>query len=119
MEESYLTKREFDGFTGSFRDEMQRVGSLVTQTNAKIDTLVNGRIEEARVMGEIIGQIKAILARLEKHDHDMEELQRAIELVKSQDNERHSSESKSRLGWFLYLTAGIIVALVTAFIVKN
>ena len=119
MPDDFLTKREFDGFASSFRGEIQRLGELVTQTNAKIDTLVNGRIDEARVMGEITGQIRAILDRLEKHDKEVNELRTIIETVKERESERQNGDKQVRLNGWTTLAIGVIIAIITGYFARK
>jgi hypothetical protein len=117
MGDEFLTKREFDGFAHTVRGEFSRFGEQLTQVSTKIDTLVNGRIEEARVMGEITGAIKAINERLERHEKDSGEQRRMheselIELRKQINNieEGSKSEVQGRLkGWHQ-----VAISLITA-----
>lgn len=117
MADEFLTKREFDGFTHTVRGEFSRFGEQLTQVSTKIDTLVNGRIEEARVMGEITGAIKAINERLERHERESGEQRRMheselIELRKQINNieEGSKEEVQGRLkGWHQ-----VVISLITA-----
>ena len=72
MPDDFITKREFDGFTTSMRNDFQRLAEQWTQALSKLDTLLNGRIEEARVMGEISSDIRAIRERQERQEQTVQ-----------------------------------------------
>jgi Ran GTPase-activating protein (RanGAP) involved in mRNA processing and transport len=79
MPEEYIGKREFDGFATSIRSDFQRLADQWTQALSKLDTLLNGRIEEARVMGEISSDIRAIRERQERQERAVEDVKRSAE----------------------------------------
>lgn len=125
MTEDYLTKREFDGFGKSVQGEFKRIGDYVTQVSAKIDMLLTGRIEEARVMGEITGAIKAINERLERQERETSDLRRIQETevigLKAQINEVEkgiSKQAEGKVNWFMQLSMLIVAALIGAALTK-
>ncbi len=121
MAEEFLTIREFDGFTSTVRTEFSRFGEQLTQVSTKIDTLVNGRTEEARVMGEITGAIKSINDRLGRHEREFSEIRRMhdselvdlrdqIENIKKGDKE----DDRGRLKGWHQLTISLITVIFAA-----
>ena len=79
MPEEFIGKREFDGFTTSIRSDFNRLAEQWTQALSKLDTLLNGRIEEARVMGEISSDIRAIRERQERQEQTVQGVERAVQ----------------------------------------
>lgn len=125
MPEEYIGKREFDGFGGAVREEFKQLRGDLTQVSAKIDMLLNGRIEEARVIGEISGEIRAINQRLERQERETAELRRLQEtevanlrgeIGKVQDEQMN--HTKGNVSWFMQLGMLIIAAIVGGIITK-
>lgn len=110
MAEEFITKREFDGFAQTVRGEFQRVGEQLTQVASKLDTLVNGRIEEARVIGEISGAIKAINERLERLERDRATDRSDIDELRKDDRK----DDKTRLNWWSQMILVFIAAIAGA-----
>jgi oligoendopeptidase F len=79
MPDEYIGKREFDGFATSIRSDFQRLADQWTQALSKLDTLLNGRIEEARVMGEISSDIRAIREQQNRQERAVEDVKRSAE----------------------------------------
>ena len=118
MAEEFLTIREFDGFTNTVRSEFSRFGEQLTQVSTKIDTLVNGRTEEARVMGEITGAIKAINDRLERHERESSDIRRMhdtelVALREQIDNIKKGDkdDDRGRLKGWHQVTISLITAI--------
>lgn len=118
MTDDFISRPEFNSSMTAVREEIKRVGESVTQVSAKIDTLVNGRIEEARVIGEISGAIKAINERLERQERETAELRRLQESevaglkgeIKSV-REEQASNTKGHVNWFMQLAMLVIAAI--------
>lgn len=110
MADEYITKREFDGFGQTVRGEFQRVGEQLTQVASKLDTLVNGRILEARVIGEISGAIKAINERLERLERDRASDRSDIDELRKNDRK----DDKTRLNWWSQMILVFIAAIAGA-----
>lgn len=107
MVDEPLGRREFDGFSHSVRDDFKRFGEQLTQVAAKIDTLVNGRIEEARVIGEISGAIRSINERLERLERQQNHNQSQIDELWDNDKK----EDKSKVNWWSQIGIVIIAAI--------
>lgn len=103
MPEDYIGKREFDGYAQSMRDEVQRVSDQVRDVSVKIDSLVNIRIDEARMMGQITESIRAINDRLERHEAAEKAMSIEIERMK---------EGKTK--WWSQLAALVVAAITGA-----
>lgn len=79
MPDDLISRNEFNGFVSSIRVDLQRSSDQWTQALSKLDTLLNGRIEEARVMGEISSDIRAIRERQERQERAVEDVKRSAE----------------------------------------
>jgi chromosome segregation ATPase len=101
MTEEYIGKREFDGFGNTVREGFNRLQENMTQVSVKLDTLVNSRIEEARVIGEISGEIRAINQRLERLERDGESKQKEIDDLWTE----HNAHADGKIRWFYQLIA--------------
>jgi hypothetical protein len=126
MPEEYIGKREFDGFGNTVREGFNRLQENMTQVSVKLDTLVNGRVEEARVIGEISGKISAIIERLERQERETDALKKAQEAEAASFREqisdlkdRHVRESDGKVNWFMQIVALIVSAITGGFIMKN
>ena len=89
------------------RDEFQRVSDQVREVSVKVDSLVNVRIEEARMMGQITESIRAINDRLERH----ESAERALEIEL-----KTLKDGKSK--WWSQLSIYVLAAIIGAFFAK-
>lgn len=125
MPEEYIGKREFDGFGGAVREEFKQLRGDLTQVSAKIDMLLNGRIEEARVIGEISGEIRAINQRLERQERETAELRRLQETEVAnlrgeigKVQEEQMNHTKGNVSWFMQLAMLVIAAIVGGIITK-
>lgn len=125
MPEEYIGKREFDGFGGAVREEFKQLRGDLTQVSAKIDMLLNGRIEEARVIGEISGEIRAINQRLERQERETAELRRLQETEVTNlrgeikgIQEEQLNHTKGNVSWFMQLAMLVIAAIVGGIITK-
>jgi hypothetical protein len=107
MAEEFIGKREFDGYAQSMRDEVQRVSDLIRDVSIKIDGLVNIRIEEARMMGQITESIRAINDRLERHEAAERALEVELKLLK---------DGKTK--WWSQLGIYVAAAVIGAFFAK-
>lgn len=74
MTDAFITEREFNGFSRAVNDNFSRIADQLSQMTAKLDTLVNSRVEEARVIGEISGAIRSINDRLERQEGEISKL---------------------------------------------
>ena len=125
MPEEFIGKREFDGFGGAVREEFKQLRGDLTQVSTKIDMLLNGRVEEARVIGEISGEIRAINQRLERQERETAELRRLQETevtnlrgeIKGIQDEQ-LNHAKGGVSWFMQLAMLVIAAIVGGFITK-
>lgn len=125
MPEEFIGKREFDGFGGAVREEFKQLRGDLTQVSAKIDMLLNGRIEEARVLGEMSGEIRAINQRLERQERETAELRRLQETevtnlrgeIKGIQDEQ-LNHTKGNVSWFMQLAMLVIAAIVGGIITK-
>ena len=125
MPEEFIGKREFDGFGGAVREEFKQLRGDLTQVSAKIDMLLNGRIEEARVIGEISGEIRAINQRLERQERETAELRRLQETEVAnlrgeigKVQEEQMNHTKGNVSWFMQLAMLVIAAVVGGIITK-
>ena len=125
MPEEFIGKREFDGFGGAVREEFKQLRGDLTQVSAKIDMLLNGRIEEARVIGEISGEIRAINQRLERQERETAELRRLQETEVTnlrgeigKVQEEQMNHTKGNISWFMQLAMLVIAAIVGGIITK-
>jgi hypothetical protein len=116
MTEEYIGKREFDGFGNTVREGFSRLQENMTQVSVKLDTLVNSRVDEARVIGQISGEIRAINQRLERLERDGESKQKEIDDLWTE----HNAHADGKIRWFYQLIAlgfaAIIGALASHFI---
>jgi len=126
MPDDYLTKREFDGFSKTVRDGFNRLGENLTQVSSKIDTLVNGRIEEARVIGEISSEIRAINTRLERQERETIELRRlqetevaSLKVDIKEVRDSQDEDNRGKINWFTQLAMLIISAIAGGMITKS
>ena len=108
MIEDAISRNEFNGFTTTVREDFKRFGDQLTNVSSKLDTLVNGRIEEARVLGEITGAVRAINERIEKIENRMS----AIE-----DKQNKSVDGKLR--WVGEFIVVVIAAVSGAYFAKH
>lgn len=126
MPDDFLSKREFDGFSRTVQEGFGRLQENLTQVSVKIDTLVNGRIEEARVIGEISGEIRAINQRLERQERETVELRRiqesevaALRGEIGRVQEEQLNHTKGNVNWFMQLAMLVIAAIVGGIITKT
>ena len=125
MPEEYIGKREFDGFGGAVREEFKQLRGDLTQVSAKIDMLLNGKVDEARMMGEISGELRSINQRLERQERETAELRRLQESevtnlrgeIKSIQDEQ-LNHTKGNVSWFMQLAMLVIAAIIGGFITK-
>ena len=110
MSEEFINLREFDGFAASMRNDFRSLSDQVVQIDTKINLLMQVRGEEARIMGEITSNIKAINDRLDHQEADFHAIKTDI------DNlwEEHANIAKSKLGWLGQLLALVVAAAVGA-----
>ena len=126
MPEEYIGKREFDGFGGAVREEFKQLRGDLTQVSAKIDMLLNGKVDEARMMGEISGELKSINQRLERQERETAELRRLQETevtnlrgeIKNIQDEQ-LNHTKGNVSWFMQLAMLVIAAIVGGIITKT
>ncbi len=125
MPEDFLTKREFDGFSKTVQDGFNRLQENLTQVSVKLDTLVNSRVSEARVIGEISSEIRAINQRLERQERETSELRRLqeTEVANLRDEikgvqEEQLNHTKGNVNWFMQLAMLVIAAIVGGIITK-
>ncbi len=115
MPDDYPTEREFS-----------RLTEQVTHVSVKLDTLVNGRIEEARMMGELTGMVKQVIERIDSQEKI------TVELRKRQDDEaqalrgeidalweQNRLKSDGKISWWNQLVAVLIAAVVAAWLGKS
>ena len=107
MAEEFLTKREFDGYTTAMRGEIGRVLEQLSAVSVKIDGLVNIRIDEARMMGQITESIRAINDRLERHEAEEKLMRAELDQVK---------DSKAK--WWAQLSLIVLAAVMGAFLAR-
>lgn len=118
MPEEFIGKREFDGFGGAVREEFKQLRGDLTQVSAKIDMLLNGKVDEARMMGEISGELRSINQRLERQERETAELRRLQESevtnlrgeIKSIQDEQ-LNHTKGNVSWFMQLAMLVIAAI--------
>lgn len=125
MAEEFIGKREFDGFGNSVREEFKQLRGDLTQVAAKIDMLLNSKVEEARMIGEISGEIRAINQRLERQERETADLRRYQETeVTGLRNEikdiqeGHAHDSEGKINWFMQLSMLIIAAIAGGIVTK-
>lgn len=125
MTDDFITKREFDGFGNSVREEFRAVNGGLSNVLAKIDTLLNGRIQEAQLLGEMSGAIRAINERLERQEREVAEVRRVqqqeVTELKGDINALRTSQTEQaqgKIGWFMNLVLVIIAAFAGAFLAK-
>ena len=126
MPEEFIGKREFDGFGGAVREEFKQLRGDLTQVSAKIDMLLNGKVDEARMMGEISGELKSINQRLERQERETAELRRLQETevtnlrgeIKNIQDEQ-LNHTKGNVSWFMQLAMLVIAAIVGGIITKT
>ena len=125
MPEEFIGKREFDGFGGAVREEFKQLRGDLTQVSAKIDMLLNGKVDEARMMGEISGELRAINQRLERQERETAELRRLQETevtnLRSEIGkvqEEQMNHTKGNVSWFMQLAMLVIAAIVGGMITK-
>ena len=126
MPEEFIGKREFDGFGGAVREEFKQLRGDLTQVSAKIDMLLNGKVDEARMMGEISGELRAINQRLERQERETAELRRLQETevtnLRSEIGkvqEEQMNHTKGNVSWFMQLAMLVIAAIVGGMITKS
>jgi len=126
MPEDFVSRNEFNGFTKTVQDGFSRLQENLTQVSVKIDTLVNGRISEARVIGEISGEIRAINQRLERQERETAELRRiqedevaALRGEIGKVQEEQLNHTKGNVSWFMQLAMLVIAAIVGGIITKS
>lgn len=125
MPEEFIGKREFDGFGGAVREEFKQLRGDLTQVSAKIDMLLNGKVDEARMMGEISGELRSINQRLERQERETAELRRLQETevtnlrgeIKGIQDEQ-LNHTKGNVSWFMQLAMLVIAAIVGGMITK-
>jgi hypothetical protein len=110
MAEEFINLREFDGFAASMRNDFRSLSEQVVQIDTKINMLMQVRVEEARIMGEITSTIKAINARLDGQDLGLASIRGEIDSLW----EEHANIAKSKLGWIGQLVALAVAAAVGA-----
>jgi len=115
MADEFINLREFDGFAASMRNDFRSLSDQVVQIDTKINLLMQVRVEEARIMGEITSSIKAINDRLDHQEQDFHTMKSEI------DNlwEEHASIAKSKLGWIGQLIAMAVAAAVGAIVARR
>lgn len=126
MPEEFIGKREFDGFGGAVREEFKQLRGDLTQVSAKIDMLLNGKVDEARMMGEISGELRSINQRLERQERETAELRRLQETevtnlrgeIKGIQDEQ-LNHTKGNVSWFMQLAMLVIAAIVGGMITKS
>lgn len=126
MTEDAISRNEFNGFTLTVREDFKRFGEQLTLVSAKLDTLVNGKVDEARMMGEISGELRAINQRLERQERETSELRRLQETevanlrgeIKNVQDEQ-TNHTKGSVNWFMQLALLVIAAIVGGIITKT
>ncbi len=125
MPEEYIGKREFDGFGGAVREEFKQLRGDLTQVSTKIDMLLNGRVDEARMMGEISGELRAINQRIERQERETAELRKLQETEVAnlrgeigKVQEEQMNHTKGNVSWFMQLAMLVIAAIVGGMITK-
>lgn len=113
MDDTYLRTREFDSFSRAIREDVKMVADSVTKVAVQLDTLINGRIEEARVMGEITESIRALNSRLDKHETDARDMWDEIGRIRKAREE--SAGDKLKWWWeaVIFIGAAIIGGIVS------
>lgn len=104
MPEDTISRNEFNGFALTVREDFKRFGDQLTVVSGKLDMLVNGRIEEARVLGEITGSIKSINERMER-------LESRMETIEGQQAESRTGKIK----WFGQFILVVVAAVIGYF----
>ncbi len=125
MTEDAISRNEFNGFTLTVREDFKRFGDQLTLVAGKIDMLVNSRVDEAKMIGEISGEIRAINQRLERQERETAELRRLQETevtnlrgeIKGIRDEQ-LNHAKGGVSWFMQLALLVIAAIVGGFITK-
>ena len=125
MPDDFISRNEFNGFTKTVQDGFSRLQENLTQVSVKLDTLVNGRVDEARVIGEISGELRAINQRLERQERETAELRRLQETevaklrgeIKGVQDEQ-LNHTKGNVSWFMQLAMLVIAAIVGGVITK-
>lgn len=125
MPDDFIARNEFNGFTKTVQDGFSRLQENLTQVSVKLDTLVNGRVDEARVIGEISGELRAINQRLERQERETAELRRLQETevaklrgeIKGVQDEQ-LNHTRGNVSWFMQLAMLIIAAIVGGAITK-
>ncbi len=125
MTEDTISRNEFNGFTLTVREDFKRFGDQLTLVAGKIDMLVNSRVDEAKMIGEISGEIRAINQRLERQERETAELRRLQETevtnlrgeIKGIRDEQ-LNHAKGGVSWFMQLALLVIAAIVGGFITK-
>ena len=125
MTDDSISRNEFNGFTLTVREDFKRFGEQLTLVSAKLDTLVNGKVDEARMMGEISGELRAINQRLERQERETAELRRLQETevtnLRSEIGkvqEEQMNHTKGNVSWFMQLAMLVIAAIVGGMITK-
>lgn len=105
--------------------EYERLLEQVTQISVKIDTLMNGRIGEASMMGELKGMVKQVIERIDKQEDATKELRvrqdnEAKELRSEIDAlwEQNRSHSDGKVKWWNQLMLVLLAAVVAAWLAK-
>jgi len=130
MPEDFISRPEFNNSMTAVREEIKRVGESVTQIAVKIDTLVNARVEEARMLGEMSGTIRSINERLERQERETAELRRLQETqvtgLKNQIRdieEDRSQRDRGSIKWWhqlaLLTISGFLGAILVAYFVRK
>jgi hypothetical protein len=114
MPEDYLTKREFD-----------RLTEQVTHVSIKLDTLVNGRIEEARMMGELTGMVKQVIERIDSQEEVTGELRKRqddeAKMLRGEIDalwEQNRLRADGKIKWWNQLIVVLVAAVVAAYLGK-
>jgi len=125
MPDDFISRNEFNGFTRTVQDGFGRVHDNLTQVLTKIDTLVNGRVEEARVMGQLTEAVRAIGERQRQQELSIESLRKSQEeqdiRVREEFNtlwDKEQAKSEASIKWWWRAALYALVAFMGAFINK-
>lgn len=89
MPDDTITRNEFNGFATNVREDFKRFETSLASVSSKLDMLLTGRVDEARMMGEITGAIKSLNEQVGRLESRMATL------------EARQDESKSgKIKWF-------------------
>lgn len=118
MSEEFVTIREFEGLSKRIDSQFRQVTDGTASLHGKLDTLLLKSSDEARVIGEISGEIRAINQRLERQERETSELRRLQETEVANlrgeirgVQEEQINHTKGNVNWFMQLVLVIIAAI--------